>query len=211
MHVDIHLSGILLAYSMIVIGVLSPGPAVLAVIGTALERGREPAVYLSAGVVCGSALWGTAAALGMSAILTKYAYALYLVKIVGGLYLLWLAWKSFRSVMSAQEKAMNLDAKRGNAKQMWFTGFLLHLTNPKAVIAWIATIALGVTETSPAWVSFVIVIGGITLSALGHIGYAFLFSTDRMTRVYAKARRPIAFVFSALFGFAGLKLLTSRA
>lgn len=206
----IHLPGILLAYSVVFMALLTPGPAILAIIGTALERGRQPAYWFASGVVCGSAFWGTAAALGMSVILVTYTHALFIFKIAGGLYLLWLAWKSLKSAVGSQTQGSLVEAKKGNARQMWFSGLLLHLMNPKAIMAWIATIALGVTPTSPVWVSFAIVIGSVFLSFVGHFSYALLFSTNRAANLYMKAKRPIAFLFSALFGFAGLKLLTSR-
>ena len=210
MEFDANITGILLAYAVLIVGQSSPGPAVLGIIGTALERGRKPALWFASGVICGSATWGIAAALGMSAVLVRYANALYLIKIIGGLYLLWLAWKSLISVTSTSRNTSKPNPHRGMPRQMWLAGLLLHLTNPKAVIGWIATIALGVTPTSPAWVSFVIVLGGILFAVLINFGYALLFSTSRMTELYLKARKPIAYLFSALFGLAGLKLLTSR-
>ena len=101
---SLHLPGILLAYSVLIIGICSPGPAVLAIIGTALSRGRAPAVQFSLGVVCGSAFWGVAAAVGMTAVLTAYANVLIVLKIAGGLYLLWMAYKSLRQAMSKSYK-----------------------------------------------------------------------------------------------------------
>jgi len=210
MELNIHLPGILLAYSIVIVAMLTPGPAILAIIGTALERGRQPAICFVSGVVCGSAFWGMAAALGMSVILVTYSNVLYIIKILGGLYLLWFAWKSLKSAIGPQTQDAELSAKKGNGFQMLFSGFLLHLMNPKAILAWVATISIGVTSSSPVWVSFVIVVGSVAISLLGHFGYALLFSTNRVADLYLKAKRPIAFVFSALFGLAGIRLLTSK-
>ena len=208
---DIHLPGILLAYSVLIVGIFSPGPAVLAIIGTALNRGRIPSVQLAAGVVCGSAFWGVAAAAGMAAILASFAYALTILKIVGGLFLLWLASKAFRSALKGQgTDQASLAAKSGTPVRMWTAGLLLHLTNPKAIMAWLATIALGVTASSPIWVSFVIVLGGIIISATGNLTYALLFSTRPAASLYLRAKRPIEFIFAGFFGLAGIKLLMSR-
>src|SRR5205085_8512172 len=41
--------------------------------------------------------------LGLTALLTAYAHALTFIKIAGGLYLLWLACKAFRSAASAHD------------------------------------------------------------------------------------------------------------
>jgi hypothetical protein len=42
----------LLAYTAFAIGVASPGPSVLAVMGTAMAQGRTRALVLASGVVC---------------------------------------------------------------------------------------------------------------------------------------------------------------
>lgn len=206
--IDVNLPGILLAYTVLVVGICSPGPAVLAIIGTAMERGRRPGVYLALGVVCGSAFWGVAAAVGLSAVLTTYAQALVIFKIAGGLFLLWLAYKALRSAIRGGASQTSVRAERPS--RLWMTGLLIHLTNPKAIMAWIATIALGVTPTSPLWVSFAIVLGGIVISIVGNLAYALIFSTERAAALYAKAKRPIEFIFAGFFGLAGVKLLTSR-
>ena len=209
--IDIHLPGILLAYTVLVIGICSPGPAVLSIIATALNNGRRPSVCLASGVICGSAFWGMAAAAGMVAILATYAFVLTAIKIAGGLYLLWLASKSLRSAVRDTSAAGLPDkALLRTPARMWFAGFLLHLTNPKAIMAWLATIALGVNATSPVWVSFAIVIGVIIISTVGNMAYALIFSTRPAANLYLKARRPIEFMFAGFFGLAGLKLLTSR-
>ncbi len=205
-----HLSGILLAFSVLAVGALSPGPAVLAIIGTSMEKGRQAGLWVTLGVISGSAVWGSAAALGISAVLVTYSNALIAIKVAGGVYLLWLAWKSFRSATSSQDKQASLKSKTGSSFQMWRAGFFVHLANPKAVIGWTAMIALGVNSTSPLWVSFVLVIGGVFISFICHAGYACVFSTKRMSSFYLKAKRPINLLFSAFFGFAGFKLITSR-
>lgn len=207
---SLHLPGILLAYSVLIIGICSPGPAVLAIIGTALSRGRAPAVQFSLGVVCGSAFWGVAAAAGMTAILTTYAQVLTVLKIAGGLYLLWLAFKALRSAWAGAPA----DAPETYARQetkpmrMWMGGFLLHVLNPKAVMAWLATIALAITASTPLWVSFAVVLGGIVISLVGNTAYALVFSTDRMAKLYRRAKRPIEVLFAGFFGLAGAKLLS---
>ncbi len=209
---SLHLPGILLAYSVLIIGICSPGPAVLAIIGTALSRGRAPAVQFSLGVVCGSAFWGVAAAAGMTAILTAYANVLIVMKIAGGLYLMWLAWKALRSALAGGEGAAPESFARQMASptRLWAGGFMLHLLNPKAVMAWLATIALAVTVSTPVWVSFVIVLGGIVISLVGNLAYALVFSTERMANLYRRAKRPIELMFAGFFGLAGAKLLSTH-
>ncbi len=84
------------------------------------------------------------------------------------------------------------------------------MTNPKAALAWIAIISLGLKEGAPLWVGAVIVIGTFLLSVVIHLLYAVAFSTPVMVRIYGKARRAIQGVLGTFFALAGLRLLTSR-
>jgi len=204
----IHWPGILLAYAVITLGVISPGPAVMAIMGTALEKGRRPAVVLASGVVCGSAFWGITAAAGLSVVLSQFGMALVALKIIGGMYMLWLAWKSLRIAMNPVPLIPRAATHTDN-RRMLLSGLLIHLTNPKGVFGWLATISVGMTAGAPAWVAVVIVAGGVTISAIGHIGYAILFSTAKAATIYTRMRRGIQLSLSAVFGAAGLSLLTT--
>ena len=208
---SVHVAGILMAYSVVAIGALSPGAAVIAIMGAALERGRRPAVFLAGGVVCGSLFWGIMAAAGLSALLARYGTVLIVLKIAGGLYLLWLASRALRAAFADAPPMRPAAPDADGNRKMWLSGLLIHLTNPKGVFGWLATVALGMTPESPVWVAVAIVAGGVTISAICHVGYALLFSTPRAARLYARARRGIQLAFAAVFGTAGLRLLLARA
>lgn len=98
-----YLPGILLAYAAFLLGIASPGPNVLAVMGTSMGVGRKPGIALALGVAVGSFTWALFTAIGLSALLATYAAALIVIKVFGGLYLLWLAYKAFRSALSPQD------------------------------------------------------------------------------------------------------------
>ncbi|WP_257883742.1 LysE family translocator [Roseobacter insulae] len=86
-----YLPGILLAYFAFLLGICSPGPNVLAAIGTAIGVGRRSGIALAFGATTGSFTWAMLTALGLSAVLVTYAAAITLIGMIGGLYLFWLA------------------------------------------------------------------------------------------------------------------------
>src|SRR6201999_2954503 len=90
-------ANLLLAWSAYLVGTASPGPSNLAIMSIASTSGRRTAFAFAAGVISGSFFWAMLAALGLSAALTAYSGFLVGVKICGGLYLLWLAFKSGRA------------------------------------------------------------------------------------------------------------------
>ncbi|WP_049645107.1 LysE family translocator [Candidatus Rhodobacter oscarellae] len=210
--ISLYLPGILLAYSAFLLAIASPGPNILAVIGTSMSVNRASGMSLAVGVATGSFTWALLTVFGLSAILATYASALLFIKIFGGLYLLWLAYKSFKSAASSHDiEAKELAGGRRTPFGYFQRGYIIQMTNPKAALAWIAIISLGLQEGAPLWVGAVIVLGTFALSIIIHLLYAVAFSTPVMVRVYGKARRVIQGVLGTFFALAGLRLLASRS
>ncbi|MEM7641275.1 MAG: LysE family translocator [Pseudomonadota bacterium] len=210
--ISLYVPGILLAYSAFLLAIASPGPNILAVIGTSMSVSRASGMSLAMGVATGSFTWALLTVFGLSAILATYASALLFIKIFGGLYLLWLAYKSFKSAASSHDiEAKELAGGRRTPFGYFQRGYIIQMTNPKAALAWIAIISLGLQEGAPLWVGAVIVLGTFAFSIIIHLLYAVAFSTPVMVRVYSKARRVIQGVLGTFFAIAGLRLLTSRS
>ncbi len=197
--------GILLAWATFIVATASPGPALLSTVGTAMAAGRKAGVALGLGVCCGSLTWGLLAAFGLSALLASFAGALDMVRIAGCLYLLFLAFKAFRS--SATHREMIAKARRaGSARGYFLRGWGIHLANPKAILAWIAIISLGLKPGAPAWVAAAILGGTLLFAVLFYTLAAIAFSTPAMVRLYGKAQRGIDAALGAFFVLAAWKL-----
>lgn len=205
------LPGILLSYTAFLLVIASPGPNVLAIMGTSMSNGRREGMCLALGVSLGTLCWATLAVTGVTALLSAYSAALLFIKIFGGLYLLWLAFKAFKSASSKHDiETKTLSGGHRTLLQYTQRGLLVQMTNPKAALAWIAIVSLGVQDSAPLWVGLAIIVGTFTLSLSAHALYAIAFSTPVMLRLYGKARRTIQATLGTFFAFAGLKLLTSR-
>ncbi|MEM1400839.1 MAG: LysE family transporter, partial [Pseudomonadota bacterium] len=133
------------------------------------------------------------------------------IKVFGGLYLLWLAYKSFKSAASRHNmEATEMAGGHRPAFGYFLRGYIVMMTNPKAVLAWIAIISLGLTKGAPLWVGAAIVIGTSILSVGIHVLYALAFSTPAMVRLYGRGRRAIQTVLGTFFAYAGFRLLADR-
>ncbi len=183
----------------------SPGPATIALATVSMHAGRKAGLRFGTGLSVGLAFWGLIAATGLGAVLQASAYALSLLKLFGGLYLLWLAYNAARSVVQGGRVKAGVVAK----KRDFNSGLLLNLSNPKAVFAWMAALALGLDSGSGAWS----VISATALCiALGFIIYAFyalIFSTPGAMMAYARVRRWIEGLVAGLFVVTGFGLIRS--
>jgi len=204
-----HLPAIGLAFGAYTLGMLSPGPNILSVIGTSMALGRRAGIALALGISLGSCLWACLTAAGLTALIAAYASVLTVIKIAGGLYLLWLAVKAFRSAASPKP-ALDPAGSAGSRRSLFLRGLTIQMTNPKAALTWIAVMSLGLGHSAPTSTALVIVVGTSILSVMGHVAYAVAFSTRRVVAAYGRARRWIEGGLGLFFTFAGVKLLTSR-
>jgi len=187
----------------------SPGPATLSIAGTAMARGRSFGLAMSLGILAGSASWGIAAALGVSALMLAHAWVFEVIRYIGAAYLLFLAFKAMRSAIqpgaAGAERAIS-----GTHWAVFVKGTLIHLTNPKAILSWGAVYAIvspaGAT-TGDLLVTFSYLYAG---SIMVFIGYGFLFSSPPLVAAYRKARRWFEGTFAVFFGAASLKILTTK-
>lgn len=206
-----YVAGLLTAYAAFLLSIISPGPNFLAILGTSMGAGRKAGIALALGVSLGSVFWATLTVLGVSAVLTAFAGFLTVVKIVGGCYLLFLAFKAFRQAARRQDMDVaQVNAGEKTAFGYFRQGLLVQMTNPKALLAWIAITSLGLQTNAPGWVSIALVIGTGTLGVAVHLSYALAFSSTPALNTYRRARRGIQATLGAFFTLAGLKLLSAK-
>lgn len=202
-----HLPDLALVYAAFFLVVASPGPSNLAIMATSMERGRSAGATLALGVTAGSLTWGILAAIGVTGIVVAHPGALYAIKIVGGVYLLFLAWRSARSAMRVEMPAARPSV---SGHRNFLRGYLMHLTNPKAILSWTAIIALGLRPDTPPVVLYAIILGCMAISLGINQFWAVLFSTASMISGYRRVRRKAEACLAAFFSFASFKLLTSQ-
>ncbi|MBO9653584.1 LysE family translocator [Rhizobium sp. BR 250] len=202
-------SQLALVYGTYLIATASPGPSNMAIMATAMRDGRLPALALAAGVITGSLFWAILTATGLSAVLTAYAQALFVIKIVGGAYLLYLAFRAGRSALKPVSDFAGTITERAvpRYRSLYRQGLFMHIGNPKAILSWIAIMSLGFRTDAPAGMLPAIIGGCAILGVTVFGGYALLFSTSSMIALYTRLRRWIESVLSAVFAVAGLKLL----
>ncbi|MBZ0216120.1 MAG: LysE family translocator [Fimbriimonadaceae bacterium] len=75
---------------------MSPGPALLVAIRSTLTGGRAAGFAIGCGLGLMAAVWTLIALLGLEAVFQLFPWAYALVKGAGALYLIYIAWKTWR-------------------------------------------------------------------------------------------------------------------
>jgi threonine/homoserine/homoserine lactone efflux protein len=118
------------------------GPISLLVIRRTIAEGRVVGLVSGMGVATADATYGAVAAFGLTAVTQVLIDQRRGLTVVGGLFLLWLAWRLLRSVPGAPASA----SRGGGLVGAYLTTLGLTLTNPMTILSFAALfVGLGVT------------------------------------------------------------------
>jgi threonine/homoserine/homoserine lactone efflux protein len=114
---------------------ISPGPDNIYVLTQSLVNGSKSGVATTAGLISGCIVHTTLLAFGISALITASDGIFYTIKVLGALYLLYLAYKAFRSDASV---SFTEKAPRKSYWELFKIGVVMNLLNPKVMIFFLA-------------------------------------------------------------------------
>ncbi len=146
----------------------SPGPDNLMVLGMGMSRGRRQGVAFGLGCAFGCLSHTALAVAGVSAVIAASPLAFTLLRIAGGLYLVWLGVQALRSKGGA--RVADAGTQDQSLSALFLRGMLANAINPKVVLFFLSFLpqfvvpsqgavgwqmaALGVTFTVQAAVLF---------------------------------------------------------
>lgn len=115
------------------------GPVGLLCIQETLEQGFKGAIYVGTGATLANALFGFIAGSGLTAISGFMLRAGVYLKLFGGAFLLWLAWKEFVAV--AEKHVEVVDSVQSGFLKLSSKSFFLILTNPIVIMSFLSIFA----------------------------------------------------------------------
>ena len=144
---------------------LTPGADMMFCLAQGARGGTVPAVAASAGISAGSMVQVTLAGLGLGALVEAWPLAFDLIRYVGVVYLLWLAWRTLRTPLGASEHHVIRPSRA------FRDGLIVNLTNPKVILFILAFVPQFVDPARPVLAQFlllgsVIAIGGFFVNGV---------------------------------------------
>ncbi len=204
-----YLPGFFAAYAILLVGASSPGPAVAMLLGISTSQGRAPALIACLGIAFGSMTINILTMLGVGLLLSEAAWAMTVLRLIGAAYLLWLAWGALKKALRPP-KVQVIQGTPQAASQLFAKGYLLQVTNPKAIAFWLAIASVGAVEGAAIGVVLAFVLGAFVISFAAHGAWAIFLSSSPIRAAYTHARRWIEAALGTFFTFAAYKLATSE-
>jgi threonine/homoserine/homoserine lactone efflux protein len=144
---------------------LTPGPAMLYIVGRSAAQGRRAGFVSIIGVHAATLVHIVAAALGLSAILASSALAFSVIKYAGAAYLIWLGLKK---IFGRVEAPTDVTLRRHGYARVFRDGFIVNLLNPKTALFFLAFFPQFV-EVDRGQVAMQIAFLGLLYTLLGFI------------------------------------------
>jgi threonine/homoserine/homoserine lactone efflux protein len=156
--------------------VVTPGPANLFAIATGAARGRTGVLAAVLGMNLANAVWYLAAGLGLAALALTFPAAFRLLAWLGAAYV---AWLGLKALSAARRQGAAPAEPRGAAtaalrRSALLDGFVVQISNPKALVFITAILPLFVDPTRPILAQMVLfAAAGVLGDATAMTAYGF--------------------------------------
>jgi threonine/homoserine/homoserine lactone efflux protein len=204
---------VLAAYvAAVLVITFTPGPDMSLFLGKAVRQGRPAGMAAMLGAMTGSLIHTLLVALGLAALLAASAAAFFVLKVVGALYLFWLAVDAVR-----RGSALNIEAgavaPRESASSAWAKGLGVNLLNPKIIMFFVTFLPQFVSAGDPHAMGKLIFLGIVFVVIAAPIcALMIVFAAKISTALKRSPRlmRVIDWLFAGVFGAFAVRLLTAR-
>jgi threonine/homoserine/homoserine lactone efflux protein len=195
--------------SVLAIGVVSPGPSFLLVARTAVAYSRGAAMVSAFGMAVGATILSIAALLGLHALFNQIPAAYIGLKIFGGLYLIYLAVKTWRSATSPlQVGVATSNGGAGRPRHFWLAAGTM-LSNPKAAIQYGVIFAAMLPRAPSATLVVVLPIAVFAIEATWYLVVALVLSAPSPRGAYLRLKTQIDRTVGVVLSLLGVRLLLS--
>jgi threonine/homoserine/homoserine lactone efflux protein len=191
---------------------ITPGPDMALQLSRTVNYGRAHGLVTMAGAMSGIAVHTTLVALGISVLIVAAPTLFLALKIVGALYLLWLAYEA---IVHGGGLRLAARAKRlPTLRESYATGVGINLLNPKVVLFFVTFLPQFVDRGDPDAPGKLFFLGGEFILVSIPLGVLTVLAAARITRLLTGSKwvqRLLNWGFAGVFTtFAGV-ILTAQA
>jgi threonine/homoserine/homoserine lactone efflux protein len=190
---------------------ITPGPDMSLFLQRTITSGRAAGIASTLGASAGCLVHTVLAAVGVSAVIAASPTAFLVLKIVGAVYLAWLAVDALRNGSS-----LNIQAEGrqpiSTARAFW-TGVMINLSNPKVVLFFVTFLPQFVSAADPHAAGKLAFLGVYMVAFGTPITILMVLGAERV--VGALKQRPrimrgIDYVFAGVFGAFAAKIMLTE-
>lgn len=193
----------------ITLGAMSPGQSFILVARTAVASSRRDGMAVALGMGIGCFIFALIALLGLQSLLMALPWLYTTLKIVGGAYLIYLAFGMVRNAR------LPLTVEASSGQQLGFrraftTGLLTQLGNPNTAIVFGSVFAALLSHKIPAVMYILLPLIALTVDLLWYAFVAFVLSSPRPRLTYLRFKAWFDRLGGSVLALLGLKLMFNK-
>ncbi|MDR1530308.1 MAG: LysE family translocator [Burkholderiales bacterium] len=191
-------------------GTISPGPSFVLVARKAVFATRKETLLLVFGLATGAFFFAMIALLGLHAVLNAVPVAYLLLKIFGGLYLVYLGlsiWRSARKSLPITNDPDAANQARGGGRA-YMLGLATQLSNPKTAV-WFAGAFAALMPAEPT-LAFYLVVPPLAfmIDAIWYTIVTFALSSSFPRTTYLRHKAKLDYICGGIMMLLGAKLIS---
>ncbi|MDF1873433.1 LysE family translocator [Vannielia sp.] len=195
----------LIAFNIALLAAIaSPGPALLVAIQTTLSSGRKAGIAIGYGLGLMAVTWTLLALLGLETIFQLFPWAYSTAKLIGAIYLIYIAWGMWRGA------ADRIEAKEQPARRSFRQGVLINMLNPKSVLFAAAVLVVIFPSDMVPMDNAIVVLNHLLVEMVFYTALAYGMNTAAVRTKYLKAKVYTDRTASVILGALGLRLMVGR-
>lgn len=197
-----------LIVAVFVLGI-TPGPAVFATVARAVASGFQGALAFHVGVMLGDVVLLLLAIFGLAAVAQALGELFIVVKVAGGIYLIWLGWRLWTAEPGVAPSTTPVKPLDREAGRNVLAGLLLTLGNPKAIVFYAAFLPtfIDLARLTAGDVAICLTVVVVVLSIV-NLGYAALAARARALLASRRAMRSLNRASGAMMAGVGVAVAT---
>ena len=184
---------------------ISPGPAVLMSARTGVTEGLRTGFFLALGIGIGGVIWAMAALFGLNIIFQAAPALLWALKIVGGMYLIYMAYGMWKTADQPLDMVETGRPPR-SAASAFRLGLITQLANPKPAVLFSAIFVGTVPQGTPVLVYGALLLVVFLNETIWNTLVARIFSFERSKATYISLKSIIDRSFGGLLALLGVKI-----
>jgi threonine/homoserine/homoserine lactone efflux protein len=188
-----------------VIAKITPGPGVFATAAQSMTYGFRSALSFISGIMVGDLVYILAVVLGLSVIAREFNEIFFVIRLIGGGYLIYLGYKAFTSSVTLETQPRTHGSKRA-----MLNGFLLTLGNPKVILFYVGLMPTFIDLTVLDGFDMMVLCTVLTLD-LGCILAIYAYGAVRARQLFksAKAMRRMNRGAGVVLAGSGVAVITT--
>ncbi len=194
-------------------GVLSPGPSFVMAARTAVAKSRAEGLMLSLGLALGAALITALCLGGLHGVLIAVPVLYMALKLLGGLYLAYLAWKIWKGAplaLNVGDLKADTDSRLPrNLLASLRLGFVTAASNPKTAVVYGSVFAALLPAHFPLMGAVLIIVGALIMEFVWNAIVVLVLSSAAPRAAYMRGKTAIDRIAAGVMGLLAARLIST--